>query len=688
MRYRCLKAFPFVVCLFSIVSLWPISLRAERISLPFSDLVEAYNSKLTCVEVNGSREIARVEAEQESTFEVTRISNRRLRKRLRTLRRNGNRRRAKRLELFLARCQGEESLQAEDSSDSPLSDKPGPEGNTSKGDQGGPSLAPDPCPGMEGARVFPVNGLCPSPSTEVVFISSEGPFGDGSSHQLPLVPPTETLILEGDRWYILERGKTYSFEIALRGGLSAIRPAVVTSYGSSVERPLVLAQNGGDGIRDDLGTSPLLHTVISGLHLKPVVDRRGTGIDIVVPSGENLVVEDTVIERFNEGVAVDTCCGSQTGRFNGFTLQDSIIVDNGPSSPMPDNRGQGLRLERVDNTVIRRNLFDFNGHPSNDPENATHFNHNMYLHEESGPVIVEDNIVANGSNNGIMARNGCRSVARNVVYRNASSIVCGSGEGVISKITDNVVLEGRRLSTNPGAAGNNTTAWGIRLVGTWDALVSGNIVAHSNDQQLNDRNGSYAFGSGLDGQLASQFYGTFRNNIAYEWGEFPLNISGSSSRYDRLTFERNDFRQNSGIFSFFQGGFNSERFRFEQNVYSHPLIPGEFCSLENADDLTSDSPGLYSGGDYSFLEWLGIVEPTAIGTNLDFSEIRYPDPDRNLTRYAQSIHLDDRNHDGIINDRDLFLAAREVSRLNPRPELSARAIANYVREGFDMTPVP
>ncbi len=209
----------------------------------------------------------------------------------------------------------------------------------------------------------------PSPDSLIVHVSTSG--SDAHSNPTELTPfrtlrrahdfvrarqaltgtPDLILLKRGDVWVNEMIGDEYGqFSLS---GRSATEPLVVSSYGSSPQRPRIDNTNGG-GIIMTLGV-PTRNVVLMGLELRQI-DRQwfegGTAIRILSESSD-VLAEDLKISGFGGAFAVQ----QYVGPISRFSLRRSVISDQWSNL----GHAQGMYTSGVDGLLLEDNVWVRNG---------------------------------------------------------------------------------------------------------------------------------------------------------------------------------------------------------------------------------------------------------------------------------------------------------------------------------------
>ena len=375
--------------------------------------------------------------------------------------------------------------------------------------------------------------ITPSPDSKIIYVSnSEGDdSNDGLSPENPVATISQASILArngypdhillrcGDIW---ENPNVYRF----KSGRSASEPMVISYYGDSITRPLLLINSFFLNINGD----PISNVAFIGLEFyawrhdpnSPDFESN-EGVSIfrfVGAGGSNVLIEDCVA-RYTSLGAFDACCPDGT-RFDNIKLRRNIVLhawaDSSYLVHTPESRIQGFYASETDSLLIEECFFDHNGWDEDVPgAGANMFNHNIYLQYDcSATTIIRNNIIARGAAHGVQLRGG-GECSNNLFIRNAVNLNIGGvhspldGADAYSYARDNVFYEGRLMdSTNIAYP---RTGANVAITILIPSTIENNIVAHS----LNEAGtgiGGYDEEYGLGGSV------TRINNIEYRWTDW------------------------------------------------------------------------------------------------------------------------------------------------------------------------
>lgn len=387
-------------------------------------------------------------------------------------------------------------------------------------------------------------------------------------------------------WILLKRGEEWtneSFGILNTSGLNKDFPTIFSFYGTSGARPLIKT---GEQSAFHANNQETSHIAILGLNLYShtrnpnspsyIVGADGnTGISFV-GGGSNILIEDTVVRYFKNGITVISFDNKQ---YHEFSLINSIIADNYAISDL--GHSSGLYIEGVNGIKVKNNFFDHNGwNETIKNASATKFNHNIYLkaNNNGNRINIADNIISRGSSHGIHGRAG-GVFTNNFLIENSIGLQLGYKTTPIKNGTrayayNNVIYSGKLMDPKEKNTNTSKAVWGIYTEN--NVLDSGgtvelvdNIVTSAKDfnasnVDINDvigvssnRNVTYNWnfmGDNLDDSWPNPdvTISQYMNNIGYpaSMDEFIKNL-----KTRKLSFSNQNFTT-LNINNYFRNGFN------------------------------------------------------------------------------------------------------------------------------------
>jgi chitodextrinase len=389
----------------------------------------------------------------------------------------------------------------------------------------------------QSASRLPLDGdgwtvITPSPDSKIIYVSSSGgkDSNDGLSPDAPVATieqasslvrngyPDHILLKCGDVW---ENPNVYRFH----SGRSATEPMVISYYGDSIERPLLLINDLFLNIDGD----PISNVAFIGLEFyawkhDPTTpefsNKKGVAVFRFVGAGtENILIEDCVARYASLGAFHAYVEG--TRNINNKLRRNVVLhawADSTWFDETDQNRIQGFYSSEADSLLIEDCLFDHNGYDE-DVEGAgpNMFNHNIYLQYDcSATTVIRNNIIARGAAHGVQLRGG-GICSNNVFIRNSVNLNIGGvsapldGAGAYSYARENVFYEGKLMDSTNYAYPR--TAANVAITILIPSTIENNILVHS----LNEASvgiGEYDQEYGLGGSV------TEINNIEYRWTDW------------------------------------------------------------------------------------------------------------------------------------------------------------------------
>ena len=548
---------------------------------------------------------------------------------------------------------------------------------------GGASAELSPIAGGVGADGWTV--FKRSPDTRVIYVSSSrgDDANDGLSPRNAIRSLEKGLEMLRDGypdWLLLRRGDIWREGLGHwtngnhRSGRSAREPIVIGGYGDHPARPMVKTatiEKGGffrsyTGRTMPAGWKGPSNVAIVGIHIydekgdpgsrefdKSYV-KDGGGLFWHGP-GENLLVENCFFE-FN-GVAVigkGPTGSPEQDFFRNFQLRRSSIARNWST------RGhcQGLFMNRVDGALLEECIFDHNGYCFETGDDPTVFNHDIYITIECDDIVARGNIIARGSSTGIYCRtNGV--LEGNLCLDNSPSLNLGRitkfrPGGVTGRVAGNVVIGAVSVPRGEHRKGAGIELANVNLSG---AVVEDNILIGAEDSVAALKIG----GTGVGAHNI-----TFRNNTVYNWTRAVhwVGTHGESlgkQNMSGIVFEDNIFQfyrpaEDGGLMLTCRDTTELDGFTFADNTYFWQ---------------TGGAPVVMHEQAFSLADW---VRKTGEGPEAAQS-VAFADPIRDVASYHASL--------GKEATMEAFLAEAALqSRHNWRPEYTAAAVIEYIREGF------
>ncbi|HYF13593.1 MAG TPA: hypothetical protein VD971_00825 [Phycisphaerales bacterium] len=480
-----------------------------------------------------------------------------------------------------------------------------------------------------------------------------------------------------------KRGDVWSGDISApeydvwnKSGRSASEPIVLHTYGDAEARP-VLQSGGRDKCFQVMGDG-VGNIWIVGLHFQ--ADRRlpgvynaatdpgGMGIRWYGRNGGNVLIEDCYFEAFStnlsfESSTTDASPGAPAENWmRNVTIRRSVIVD---AFAKTGSHSQGAYFSMVDGILIDECVVDHNGWSEVIPgKHSTIYNHNFYVQPNCDNVVIRNSITARASATGIQMRGRDMVAFNNLSLKNPLGITAGHTlaqpyEGWTGAIRSNVVLDAADIGVQGGDF--RPRGFGTIFGRSVSGVIEGNIYAHNVSAVGNE--------PAIQTEMPSEDI-TIRNNIIYNWRGTadPQNpTKGMALRLDCPLPGGAEVRDNTVVQAL--GG---------RVVGMNQTNPGGAWSGNDWWSAGSiDSQWFIQGATspFNYPSWVqrsGEVN----GSN---TRATFPNANRTIATYMQE------RAPSYAPTLESFLAeARRQSRRNWRPEFTAAAVNQYIREGFGM----
>jgi len=384
----------------------------------------------------------------------------------------------------------------------------------------------------------------------------------------------------------------------------------------------------------------LNNIAIVGLHM--IADTwTGVGADAPVGvymlrNGENLLVEDCLIEKYANNIVVQgyptTFTNAQVRR---CVLSDPFRTDTGDTN---------IYVENVDGVLLEENVIS--NLLANDAR-GNQISHNIYIQETCArnSAIVRGNIVYNGRTN-LTVRCGGR-VENNLAIRGGQGIAIGYNVGTPNYVP--AVVRGNVITESRNHWNGQLLGLGICFDNVDGVDCSNNVIYHGTD-------GGYHIGIMVNGNNRAI---DVANNVVYDWqqsGGSPCAFQVvTTSLAGPITVHDNQFQQPTwGQLVWNEGGASS------------------VVAYSNNKEHAAIARPFYDSSYLSFSEWQAAHEATA-NSNVP----AYFDVSRNPGAYNAVLG-------GEASTEGFISVARHQSHAAWRTEYTAQAFNDYVRGGFNM----
>ena len=521
--------------------------------------------------------------------------------------------------------------------------------------------------------------VTPSADSRIIYLSSS----TGSDKNNGLTPATavatipkgQTLLRNGmPDQLLLKRGDVFHGVFSYWGlsGRSASEPMLVGAYGTGA-RPLVdcgtgtaafmSSSEGSASFVDVIGVGfdPLYRDPNSSLY-DPTKVGGTTGFRWYVPGGGHVLVEDCAFNYFK--LNLDFEYGGTD-----FTVRRCVINN----SYAINSHSQGIYANNVTYLTVEQNTFDHDGWLAGvSGAGQAGYNHAMYFSAATGHMTVRDNVIANASFSGVMARSG-GDITGNLFVNCPIALVFGNANGsdstpggVTGSILNNVLSGTGYFGTSPYGQGmeiGNTKPGGHLLVSgnvfTGDTQLAG--AALTMTMATDTLTPGVAVGEN-DVTVTHNVFNGFAYSVQID-GRFNPGGTGLYGLTD-VNVVDNDLVNAKAAIVRHDGAYDPAQEHFAANrYYSVNAAQQAWARLQTV------SIGI--------APWLAAYDRT--GTVLP--ALPYADPTRTAATYDAALG-------GTGTIADLMAQASLMSPGNYRTEYMAPAITAYVRAGFGLDAAP
>lgn len=516
----------------------------------------------------------------------------------------------------------------------------------------------------------------------VFYVSSS----DGDDNNNGLTPETAvstiskgfSLLRDGyPDFLLLKRGDTWrieswsSIDYRFKSGRSATEPIVISTYGESEERPFIQMN---DFLIDDDGRSRNYIAVL-GLHLQSYTKEptdpdftghSSTGFRFVGERSQNLLFEDNFLE-YGEFVfqGVDDSVVRRNVVYRHYDVDTCLYNSDGSRNLNgdPAYRPSGTFVgSDSDGILFEENIYDENGWNPDVPPPlscATIYNHNFYI-SGSDNITLRENIITRGSSIGVKFSSGGLAdsvgtvVENNLIAEGEIGISIGGNADTEYRFKDVQIRDNVFTDIGRTPPTTRSLAWYVDVIDNDNAIFESNLM-------VNPPPRSNVFGFSLSGGSNRQV--TLCNNLLHGFIRSALKVYSDDGDWSAILIKSNTL--------------------FTPNGGENPIVyhRGDFSTVTYAgNDYYTDYASTNQNADgwfdnvYPFLsieEWrIRSGEGDAM-----VSDYVAPDAGRNIDSYAAHLGL------GVTLD-DFMAEARQQSRFNYRPELTATAVNTYIREGY------
>ncbi len=502
--------------------------------------------------------------------------------------------------------------------------------------------------------------LEPGPGSIVIYVSSsmgnDSWEGNTPERAVKTLARGAALIRDGrNDFLLLRRGDSWRGETLgrFKSGQDSTRPLVIASYGESTKRPRIEVDR---HFIDHDGHSRNFVAVM-GLQIvsSPKIpgdssyDGSSGGAFRYVGGGTDLLIEDCHIQ-YGEIIMQS---------YGGFNYENIQIRRNiieysyhiNTCNQNPTYRPSGMYASHVTNLIIEENIFDHNGwNREVGSACASMYNHNLYLNANS--LIVRNNIIARASSMGIKMRSDTTGDANDLLFENNLLVDGEIGISVGGNTDEAYRFSSVTIRSNVFSQiglGNPTQSNSPML----DVKDNNNTLIENN-HFLHQPWYSNAYGILIGGNSGSTI--TVRGNTFYDLKQRSINVHASGS-WRNIVISGNTIVDPAPDSCLIDPSGTFDEVSYQNNQYLSSAGNDWFC---------------INGSRRSLSQWIHVSGETGAETWTG----PFSDPDRTVGSYAATL--------GLQNTLDCFLtAAKKQSRLNWHHELTAGAVNDYIRAGFD-----
>lgn len=497
--------------------------------------------------------------------------------------------------------------------------------------------------------------------SQVVYVSAEGDdSADGATPETAVKTLTKaaSLVRDGQNdFMLLRRGDTWRGEVLgrFKSGKDATHPLVIGSYGDSLELPRIEVAS----FFIDHNGKELNYVALIGLNLviytrnpeDPEFTGKGDELLRYVGGGKNLLVEgchlefgEIIVQSYDAYVYEDV-------EIRRNVLEKSYYAFDNCTSVGPS----GMYSSHAERLTIEGNLFDHNGW-NEDVEKgcATMYNHNLYLN--GNDLTVRDNILSRASSMAIKLRSDTTGdmtgtlIENNYFTEGEIGISIGGNKDAPARFADSIIRNNVMSDIGRTKPTGRTLAWGIEVQDNDGLEISGNYFLNQREPGVSN---SYAINMNNAANAV-----TISGNLFYRIQARGLSVSETAG-HQNVEVSDNTFvdpDQKSCLIGH-SGSFSG--YTYSGNEYFSSASAGSwFCA---------DGGGSIDG----WKSASGESDAQAVTADPGFA-----DPERSVETYAESLGLE-ASLAGFLG------AARLQNRLNYDPRLTANALNDYIRAGFE-----
>jgi hypothetical protein len=496
--------------------------------------------------------------------------------------------------------------------------------------------------------------------SKVVYVSAEGDdSADGATPETAVKTLTKaaSLVRDGQHDFILlRRGDTWRGQTLgrFKSGKDADHPLVIGSYGDSTKLPRIEVStyfiNHDGQARNYLALVDLNLVIYPRNPDDPEYTGRGDELLRFVGGGKNLLVEGCHFEY--GGIIVQSY---QSNVYEDVEFRRNVVEKVFISGNCEKVGPSGLYSHHVERLTLEGNLFDHNGW-NEDVEDAcaTMYNHNLYLN--GNDITLRDNILVRASSMAVKLRSDATGdmsgtlIENNYIAEGEIGISIGGNNEQTARFVDSIIRNNVLSDIGRTQPTKRTLAWGIEVLDNDGLEISGNYFLNQRQPGVSN---SYAINiSNTEKDIS------VTGNLFYriQGRSLSLNKTAGHSNVEVTDNTFFDPDQKACLIGH-SGSFSG--YTYSGNEY--------FSSASANSWFCADGGGSMS----SWKTKSGESNAKTLTADVGFA-----DPDRSVETYAESL--------GLEPTLESFVeAARLQSRLNYAPRLTANALNDYIREGFE-----
>lgn len=488
--------------------------------------------------------------------------------------------------------------------------------------------------------------VTPASDTRIIHVSSSSgnDSNDGLDPSRPVrtIDKARSLVRDNSAdWMLLRRGDTFgSLGEWKKSGRSQQEPIYISAYGSGA-RPQINSGTGTGFFTYANGSRRINNVILSSISFFADTYNHSNGngatagIRLTCP-GDGILIEDVLVRGYKDNVVFDAVSASLTN----VTLRRSVIVDAHAGSGVGNGHSQGVYVgPNQGNITIEQNVFDHNGWRPGVSSDRTYYNHNIYT-QTGSHAVIRGNIVSRAAFYGVKL-NGTGTVEGNLFIRNSESVYLESA----ATVQKNVITEAVDMPAAGWGVGINTQK-------SPQATIRDNLVTKLLSAGAAGVAGVQLFNNG------TPFRGTVESNVVYNWRNGLLNMTPGAGT-GSVTIRNNELQMTASDTAAgdHRSGSAQSTFVYSGNKY--------------AAGTRTSSANRVSGSFQSLSQWVAKTGESGAS----YQQISYPDPSRDIPRYAASVNAGSTTESFIS-------AARGMARTSYNPAITASAASSWIWQGF------